>query len=140
MGKPSQLCDSEVVVLKPCRTTQIKHTYCIRFQIRSVLSAQRQRTPNSVIVIIDVSVTNRRQLIIRRMLTFQREGMTKSTTNNAYMCLGWVKISRPTRTKEVISETFTKPISWLGMEKPNPAEEKHAFTKQRKCTTTQNKH
>jgi len=34
-------------------------------------------------------------------------------------------------------ETFPKPISWLGKTKPNT--KKHAFTDQKKCTTTQNK-
>ena len=33
-----------------------------------------------------------------------------------------------------------KPISWLGMEKQNLAQQKHTFTNQNKCTTTQNKH
>jgi len=33
-----------------------------------------------------------------------------------------------------------KPISWLGTEKENlAAQQKHAFTNQKKCTTTQNK-
>jgi len=31
-------------------------------------------------------------------------------------------------------------MSWLGIEKLNPTQEKHAFTNQKKCTTTQNKH
>jgi len=43
-------------------------------------------------------------------------------------------------TKQVILETFPKPISWLGMEKVNIMQQKHAFTNQNKCTTTQNKH
>jgi len=33
-----------------------------------------------------------------------------------------------------------KPISWLGMEKLNLTQQKHTFTNQKKCTTTQNKH
>jgi len=33
-----------------------------------------------------------------------------------------------------------KPISWLGMEKLNLTQQKHKFIKQKKCTTTQNKH
>jgi len=37
-------------------------------------------------------------------------------------------------------ETFPKLISWLGMEKQNLPQQKHAFTNQNKCTTTQNKH
>jgi len=37
-------------------------------------------------------------------------------------------------------ETFPKTISWLGVEKLNLTEQKHAFTNQTKCTTTQNKH
>jgi len=39
-----------------------------------------------------------------------------------------------------ISETFPKPISWLGMEKQNLTQQKHAFSNRDKCTTTQNKH
>jgi len=35
---------------------------------------------------------------------------------------------------------FPKPISWLGMEKLNLTQQKHTFTNQNKCTTTQNKH
>jgi len=42
--------------------------------------------------------------------------------------------------KQVISETFLKPISWLGMEKLNLKQQRHTFTNQKKCTTTQNKH
>jgi len=34
---------------------------------------------------------------------------------------------------------FPKPISWLGMEKQNLTQQKHTFTNQMKCTTTQNK-
>jgi len=30
----------------------------------------------------------------------------------------------------MISETFPKPISWLGMEKQNLTQQKHAFTNQ----------
>ena len=37
-------------------------------------------------------------------------------------------------------ETFPKPISWLGMEKPNLTLQNLTFTSQKKCTTTQNKH
>jgi len=33
---------------------------------------------------------------------------------------------------------FLKPISWLGMEKQNLTQHKHAFTNQNKCTTPQN--
>ena len=35
---------------------------------------------------------------------------------------------------------FSKPISWLGMVKLNLTQQKHTFTNQKKCTTTQNKH
>ena len=31
-------------------------------------------------------------------------------------------------------------LTWYGMEKLNLTQQKHAFTKQKKCTTTQNKH
>jgi len=37
-------------------------------------------------------------------------------------------------------ETFPKPISQLGMEKLNLTQQKHAFTNENECTTTQNKH
>ena len=43
-------------------------------------------------------------------------------------------------TKQIISDTFAKPIFWLGMEKQNLSQQKHTFTNQKKCTTTQNKH
>ena len=37
----------------------------------------------------------------------------------------------PLDTKQVISETFPEPISWLGMEKTlNVTQQKHAFTNQ----------
>jgi len=37
--------------------------------------------------------------------------------------------------------SFPKPISWLGMgKKLNLTQQKHAYTSQKKCTTTQNKH
>jgi len=45
----------------------------------------------------------------------------------------------PLDTKQIISETFPKPISWLGMEKLNLTQQKHTFTNQNKCTTAQNK-
>ena len=35
---------------------------------------------------------------------------------------------------------FLEPISWLDMEKQNLTQQKHAFTNQNKCATTQNKH
>jgi len=37
-------------------------------------------------------------------------------------------------------ETFPKPISWLDIKKQNLTQQKHAFSNQKKCTTTQNKH
>jgi len=46
----------------------------------------------------------------------------------------------PLNTKQVISEMFPKPVSWLGIEKLNLTQQKHTFTNQKKCTTTQNKH
>jgi len=46
----------------------------------------------------------------------------------------------PLEIKYVISETFPKPISWLGMEKQNLIQQKHTFINQKKCTTAQNKH
>jgi len=33
-----------------------------------------------------------------------------------------------------------KPISWLGMEKQNLTQQRHAFTNRNKCPTAQNKH
>jgi len=33
---------------------------------------------------------------------------------------------------------FPKPIFWLGMEKQNLTQQKHTFTNQNKCATTQN--
>jgi len=42
-------------------------------------------------------------------------------------------------TKQVILETFPKPISWLGMENQNLTQQKHTLTNQNKCTATQNK-
>jgi len=35
---------------------------------------------------------------------------------------------------------FPKPNSWPGTEKLNLTQQKHTFTNQKKCTTTQNKH
>ena len=45
----------------------------------------------------------------------------------------------PFNTKWVILKTFPKPISWLGMEKLNLTQQKHTFSNQKKCTTTQNR-
>jgi len=42
----------------------------------------------------------------------------------------------PPDTEQVTSETFPKPISWLGKKKPNITQQKHAFTNQKKCTST----
>jgi len=44
-------------------------------------------------------------------------------------------------TKWVISETFPQAnlLAWYG-KKLNLTQQKHAFTNQKKCTTTQNKH
>ena len=52
----------------------------------------------------------------------------------------WLRFYVPLNTKWDISKTFPKPISWLGMEKQNITQQKHTFTNQKKCTTTQNKH
>jgi len=35
---------------------------------------------------------------------------------------------------------FPKSISWFGMEKQNLTQQKHTFTDQKECTTTQNEH
>jgi len=44
----------------------------------------------------------------------------------------------PLNTKQVIPETFPKPISWLGKEETKLTQQKHTFTNQKKYTTTQN--
>ena len=55
--------------------------------------------------------------------------------------IDWLRFYITFDTKYVIFETlFHKPISWLGMEKLNLAQQKYTFTNQKKCTTTQNKH
>jgi len=54
--------------------------------------------------------------------------------------IDWVKVYVSLDTKQVISETFPKPISWHGMDKINLTQQKHAFTNQKKCTTARNKH
>ena len=46
----------------------------------------------------------------------------------------------PFDTAQVISEMFPKPISCFGMGTLNLTQQKHTFTNQDKCTTTQNKH
>jgi len=53
--------------------------------------------------------------------------------------IDWVKVLRPLDTKQVISEMSSKPISWLRMKKLNTIQQKHTFTNQKKCITTQNK-
>jgi len=60
-------------------------------------------------------------------------------THLARQCqsIDWVKVLRPTRNKIGHFGDVPKPISWLGMEKLNPTQQKHAFTNQKKCTTTQ---
>ena len=52
-----------------------------------------------------------------------------------------VVVLRPTRHKRVISETFPQAsaLAWQG-KKINPTQQKQAFTSQKKCTKTQNKH
>jgi len=54
--------------------------------------------------------------------------------------VNWLRFYVLLNTKYLVSETFPKPVSWLGMEKLNPMQQKHTFTNQKKCTTTQNKH
>jgi len=51
----------------------------------------------------------------------------------------WLGFHIPLITKQVISETFPKTISWLGMEKQNLTQQKQTFINQKKCTATQNK-
>jgi len=53
---------------------------------------------------------------------------------------GWLRFYVLLDAKQVISETLPMPISWLGVEKQNPTQQKHSFTNQKKCTTTQNNH
>jgi len=43
----------------------------------------------------------------------------------------WLRFYVPLDTKQVISETFAKPISWLGIEKQNLTQQKHTFTSQK---------
>jgi len=64
------------------------------------------------------------------------EFATKSSLNVSLIEL---RFYVPLNTKQVISETFPEPISRLGMKKLNLTQQKHAFTNQNKCTTTQNK-
>jgi len=71
---------------------------------------------------------------------------TKSTINDANWsnAVQWdwlteLRFYIPIDTKQVILETFPKPISWLSMVKLNLTQQKHAFTNQKKCTTTQNR-
>jgi len=59
-------------------------------------------------------------------------------TSHSWLTELWFFV--PLDTKYVISETLPKPISWLGVEKLNLTQQKHTFTNQKKCTTTQNKH
>jgi len=54
--------------------------------------------------------------------------------------IDWAKVLRPTQHKIGHYGMFPKPISWLSMEKLNLTQQKHEFTNQKKCTTTQNKH
>jgi len=44
----------------------------------------------------------------------------------------------PLDTKQVILETFPKPVGWVW--KIDLTQQKQAFVNQKKCTTTQNKH
>jgi len=44
-------------------------------------------------------------------------------------------VDRLSFTSHFTSDTFPKPISWLGMEKQNLTQQKDAFTDQNKCTT-----
>jgi len=46
--------------------------------------------------------------------------------------IDWVKVLRPTRHKIGHFGDASKPISWLGMEKQNLTQQKHAFTNQNK--------
>jgi len=46
----------------------------------------------------------------------------------------WLRFYVPLDTKQVILETFPKPISWPGMEKTKPNTKKHTFTNQKKHT------
>jgi len=48
-----------------------------------------------------------------------------------------VEVLRPTQHKIGHFADIPKPIFWLGMEKLNLTQQKHTFTNQKKCTTTQ---
>jgi len=64
-----------------------------------------------------------------------------STDDAALEFIDRVKVSHPTRQKIGHSEMFHKPVSWLGMERLNLTQQKHAFTNEKKFTTTPtNKH
>ena len=56
-------------------------------------------------------------------------------------CLTELWFYVPLNTEQVISETFPQAhlLAWYG-KKLNLTREKHAFSNQKKCTTTQNKH
>jgi len=55
--------------------------------------------------------------------------------------IDWVKVLRPTWHKiGHFGDVPSQPISWLVIEKLNLTQQKHTFTNQKKCTTTQNKH
>jgi len=43
----------------------------------------------------------------------------------------WLRFYDPLNTKSVISNTFLKPIAWLGMEKQNLTQQKHAYINQK---------
>jgi len=55
------------------------------------------------------------------------------------MRLTELRFDVPLDTKQVILETFPKPIFWLGMEKLNLTQQKHTFVNQKKCNTKKTK-
>jgi len=56
-------------------------------------------------------------------------------STHSFKWLTELKFYIPFDTKQVISQMFPKPIFWLGMEKLDLTQQKHAFTNQKKCTT-----
>ena len=83
------------------------------------------------------------QYILRRLRLTQNVIIQNSAAlqcNNCWGLIAWIKVLRPTWHKIGHFRDVPKPISWLGMEKQNPTQQKNTFTNQKISTTTQNKH
>jgi len=82
-------------------------------------------------------------VFVETCLVFHSYSMLGLVLQNRTWLIDWLtelKFYTPLDTKYVIAKTFPKPISRPGMEKQNLTQQKHAFTDQNKCTTTQNNH